>query len=65
MAKTLDMKHKGACDCVTVAKDIILTGGKDGVIFVMDKSYSKKCEIDCSAVFKNSVLSSIRSIDID
>jgi hypothetical protein len=40
----------------------VITGGRDGMVLVFDKTYNKVTEIDCKKLLETSVLPGLRAI---
>ena len=42
LSRELESHHKLSCDCIHISANYVLSGGRDGLIIIFDKSYSVK-----------------------
>lgn len=63
--KNLNIKHEQVCDAITVTKEYVLTGGRDGVLNILTKTYEKIQQVKISELCEGSLCPGVRAIYAD
>lgn len=57
--------HTKPIDCITIAQQIILTGGRDAKVNILDKHFSVLMSIDMNDKVYDSIAPSVRALSLD